>query len=149
MAEELDATAEGLGKYIIKRTKEVWDTSSVPYMLSWISPELQAKGILYKTIIGPQTLKQFAATLADHVRLVVHPTQKSRIGLVPKTENFEFEEELTLNTSLREATPKKLRQPSQRYIVTQFLVALSRLNDDELNKINIPISVLAKLLGEK
>jgi len=72
MAAQLDATADGLGKYIIKRTKDVWDTSGAPYMLSWISPELQTKGILYKTIIGPQTLKQFAATLADE-----HPASGS------------------------------------------------------------------------
>jgi len=67
MAAQLDATADGLGKYIIERTKDVWDTSGAPYMLSWISPELQTKGILYKTIIGPQTLKQFAALFENGV----------------------------------------------------------------------------------
>jgi hypothetical protein len=152
----VEATPEGLAKFIVTRTKEHWEKFKQPYLLAYIPAELQPREIKYKEILGPgKTLKQFAAllqdgSLSDELKVIIHPTQKAKVGLIPKTSNFVFEVEPTVGPGPKsQDRPKKPRQPSQRFIVLQFLAALSRLSDEDLKTVNIPVNVLAKLMGDR
>jgi hypothetical protein len=148
---DIEPTPEGIAKFLIGRTNEHWGKNKEPYLLSYVTPELQALGINYKAILGPgTTLKQFAGTLADQLKIVVHPIHKAKVGLVPATSNFVFHAEPTVGPIHAEDRPKKKpRQPSQRFIVMQFLAALSRLSEEEIKSVNIPVSILARLMEEK
>lgn len=144
----MSGTVDDIRKHVIAKTTEVWSTSQQPYLISHISPELRAKGIEYKDIIAPQTLKQFLGTVGE-VRIVQHPLHKPKIGLVPHGVAFEYEEDATVSRSTESTTPKRPRQPSSGYIVIQFLDALSKLDKEDLDKVNIPVSVLAQIVGRK
>jgi hypothetical protein len=148
----IEPTREGIAKFLVDRTTEQWEKNKEPYLLSDVVPELQARGINnYRDILGPGvTLKVFAGTLADQLKIVTHPIHKSRVGLVPPTSDFVFHAEPTVGpVHAKEQTKKKPRQPSQRFIVMQFLAALSRLSEEEIKSVNIPVNVLARLMEEK
>lgn len=104
----------------------------------------------YREIIEPQTLKQFVSSLTDNVQVVQHPAQKSKIGLIPEGESYSFP---AFDDGIATLMPSKAHKvsPSRnpRYVVLNFLEALSQLEAEELEKVSIPISVLVRLLGEK
>lgn len=149
---EVEPTPEGIGAYIVKRARETWDEKKGPLLLSNIDPELKKFGINYKEVLPPNTsLRQFASTLVNDLRIVIHPIHKAKIGVVPNESNFVFEAEPTV--SLRASTesehPKKNRRSNQRYVVMQFLAALATLSEDERKSVTIPVQVLARLMEEK
>jgi hypothetical protein len=49
----------------------------------------------------------------------------------------------------RNQRSKKPRQISQRYVVMQFLAALSRLSEEDQKSVNISTHVLARLMEQK
>ena len=148
---EVEATPDGIAAFIIRRAQQTWEEKQSPLLLSNISPELKVRGLNYKDVLpGGTTLRQFVATLDKDLRIVVHPVQKSKIGVVPNESTFVFEAEPTARPATAGTErPKKARQPNQRYIVMQFLSALSRLSENEQRSVSIPIHVLARLMEEK
>ena len=102
-----------------------------------------------KVLSEGTTLRQFVATL-DDLRIVVHPIQKAKIGVVPKDSPFTFEVEPTVKpTASTDERPRRIRQPNQRFVVMQFLAALSRLPPEDVKEVNIPVHVLARLMEDK
>jgi hypothetical protein len=83
------------------------------------------------------------------LRIVVHPTQKAKIGIVPNESAFVFDAEPTVAMISRNQRSKKPRQISQRYVVMQFLAALSRLSEENQKSVNISTHVLARLMEQK
>ena|SRR5690348_12121290 len=147
--EKVEPTPEGIANYIRKRTHEEWEQKSSALFLSNVSPELLLRGVNYKEVLPKgTTLKQFVSTL-DDLRIVGHPLQKSKIGVVPKESPFTFEIEPTVGPSASNQKPKKSRQPNQRFIVSQFLAALSRLSEEEIKQVTIPVHILARLMEDK
>jgi hypothetical protein len=147
---EIESTSSGMAAYIVDRAKELWDEKKAPLLLSNISPELKLRGVDYKKVLSEgTTLRQFVATL-DDLRIVVHPIQKAKIGVVPKDSPFTFEVEPTVKpTASTDERPRRIRQPNQRFVVMQFLAALSRLPPEDVKEVNIPVHVLARLMEDK
>jgi hypothetical protein len=144
---EIEATPDGIAKYIVERAQQTWDETKSPLLLSSISPELKLRGVNYKEVVQGMTLRQFVGTL-ENLRIVVHPLQKAKIGVVPNDSTFVFEVKPTVRPATTGERSKKVRQPNQRYIVMQFLAALSRLSEDERKSVSIPIHILARLMEE-
>jgi hypothetical protein len=146
----VDAAPDAIAAYIINRAKKLWAEKKAPLLLSNISPELKLRGVNYKDVLPEgTTLRQFVATLSD-LRVVTHPIQKPKIGVVPKDSTFTFDVEPTVKSAgATDERPKRFRQTSQRYVVMQFLTVLSRLNPEEIKDVNIPVHVLARLMEEK
>jgi hypothetical protein len=149
--EFVEGTKESIARFISRRTIAEWRNSSKPYMLNQISPELMSKDIDYKKVIYPLTLKQFAMSIGPDVKMIIHPTQKSKIGLVPKDQMFDFqgtEAESDFSQRTSSSSPKKHYKISRaKFAVLNFLDALNKLDDKELESVVIPVSVLAKLVG--
>jgi hypothetical protein len=146
----VEATPEGIGEFIVMRARELWQEKKSPLLLSKIDPELKLHGINYKDILPQGTsLRQFVSTLDNKLRIVVHPIHKAKIGVVPHDSTFVFEAEPTVKPGPAIERQKKIRQPNQRFIVMQFLTALSRLNEEERNSVVIPVQILARLMEEK
>src|SRR6266566_8581129 len=96
---QVEPTADGITKFLLHRTNESWEKNKQPYMLSDVAPELKKFDVNYKDVLGPgMTLKGFASTLADKIKIVVHPIHKSKIGLVPATSDFVFHAEPTVGS---------------------------------------------------
>ena len=147
----VEVTPETIGEIIVKLAREVWEKTQSPLLLSNIEPALKQRGIIYKNVLPKSTsLREFVSTLADRVKIVVHPIHKAKIGIVPSESTFAFEAEPTVKPGpATMGHKKKIRQPNQRFIVMQFLAALSRLTEEERNSVVIPIQVLARLMEEK
>src|SRR5271166_1205398 len=137
-------TIKELSEIIANRTREEWDLTHEPYLLSKIPAALQ--GDSYREIIAPQTLKQFVISLTDTVQLVQHPIQKAKIGLIPKGENYSFSDFDRGAATSASDDKTKVSYRNQKYIVLNFLEALSNLDAEDLEKIQIPVSVLVRLL---
>ena len=83
-------TPEELISFLSERSREEWEKNSFPYLLARVGPDLRDRGEDYRLIIGEdRTLKQFVAA-SDQLKLVQHPRQKAKIGIIPAQEEFEF-----------------------------------------------------------
>jgi hypothetical protein len=145
----MNETPDELNAFIIRQTNEHWEKKKSPYLLSNISTDLIPYGVNYRNIIGEgTTLKQYVSGLPP-VRVVVHPIQKAKVGLVPASSGFAFEMEPTVTGGSGSERPKRPRMPSQKHIVMQFLNLLSKLSAEELKSVTIPVHVLAKLVEDE
>lgn len=120
-----------------------WNQSKEPYLLSMAAPKLKDRGIIYREVLGQEKLKAFAKRTgsASGYRVVEHPLQKAKVGIVPEGAQFEFPPIPT-----KSSNPKGAPAFNRERIVIEFLRALSNLSDEELKTVSIPTRVLAKLL---
>ncbi len=135
-----------LKQFLQRRTKETWDERQGPYYLSFVATDLKTLGIDYRALIGPVLkLSQWAATneIPDTM-LVVHPTQKARIGFVPSDSGFAFE--VADAAAEREQTTPK--GPRSRALV-QFVQSLMNLPDESLESFQVPAKTLVALLRHR
>ena len=146
----MEFTKETLADVITKKTQEHWDDKQTPFLLAHVVPAIVKEGFDYKALIAPLSLKQFASGMNGKVKVIQHSSHKARVGLIPANEEYSFEQ-LPVTTPKQAAKDDIVnRGPrSNKYVVLNFLQALSDLSDEELEKVVIPASVLAKLLKEK
>ena len=88
---------------------------------------------------------------AGRVKVILHPSQRSKVGIIPHDQDFEFSEIHT-----EDAASETERQPitsprvhNSRFIVMNFLQLLATLPPEELAKVKIPTGVLAMLVKAK
>lgn len=137
---------------VAKKVVEQWAINRTPYLLSSIGIDLKLAGIDYHKLAGPGvTLSKYIASIAQgRFKVVSHPVIKARVGAIPSTEDYDFPEvEKTTDTPTRPAAERARRLTPKKYVVLNFLEALSDLPQEDLEKINLPISVLAKLLSRQ
>ncbi|OCX24827.1 hypothetical protein [Pseudomonas graminis] len=125
-------------------TLEYWAAHSRPLLLSNLPPLVEAQVTNYKNMLEKRTLKSVIKEVAaeGQVRLVMHPTHKAKVGVVPTSAVYEFEEEARPAPAKDSDTSK----PREDEPVLLLLRALARLSPEELEKVNIPVAVLVKLL---
>lgn len=121
--------------------KEHWTKYSHPVLLSNLPPLIDEKIQDYKELLRGSSLKSYIIkeSGAANVKLVEHPIQKAKVGIVPADTDFQFE---PIPTDASAARKPKF-DPS---ILLTFLNELSKLPDTEIEKVNIPVSVLVKLI---
>lgn len=143
--------AESILSFAAERAQEEWDKNEQPYMLADLSPDLARNGINYKSVLGGQRLKAFVVSSPKHVKVIVHPTQKAKIGLIPPDEEFEFTTEPpSAATQAKSASTfgGKGRRSHRRHIVSNFLQLLSELDDDAVAQVQLPTHILTKLMRD-
>ncbi|RZU36810.1 hypothetical protein EV700_3282 [Fluviicoccus keumensis] len=118
-----------------------WASRQVPVLLSGLPSMLQEKIPNFRALLGVRTLKVFLQETGGNAgyKLVEHPSQKARIGVIPAAEEYVFPSEPQTST-------KTIKDDVRQEAVLAFLRELSKLPDSELDKVNIPVSVLVKLL---
>jgi hypothetical protein len=150
MPASVDQSQAGVKTFIVERTKAHWEESRSPYLLSNISPELKARGVDYRAVLGEQKLKDFVhANAGLDFKVISHPAQRAKIGLIPAGEEYDF---LTVETDAAEGpieAPRKSVGGSRVGAMVSFLRALSHLTDEELDQIVIPTRVLVKLVARQ
>lgn len=119
-----------------------WDTHKNPVLLSQLpkllSTYLQAD---YKPILGMVSLKSFIKTSQGlgGYRLVEHPTQRAKLGIVPPEVEFEFPI----------AANEKVISTLSRQDIEGFARVLGTLTPDELRHVSLPATLVIKLLETK
>lgn len=136
-------------KELIAALKEIADTNWAkeqnPILLSEVGPILAKKSedADYKTLLRGKSLKSFIKETGNEhgYQLLVHPTQRAKIGLAPLTAQFEYP------NAASEELPKKSEIPRKRENKAMTLLdILATLPEEELAKITIPVSSIIKLL---
>jgi len=142
----METNAEPITKILKEKADQMWSELSQPYLLSLAGPELKSRGIDYLAALGGERLKAFVRRTAPQsgYRLVEHPTQKAKVGIVPSGIDFQFSE------AEEGAEPARPRVPGNNaQVLVAFLRALRNLPGDDLDKVIIPTRVLVRILGQK
>ncbi|MFN3900848.1 MAG: hypothetical protein ACK4ML_10805 [Alishewanella aestuarii] len=119
-------------------TDRYWQSNNKPLLLSGLPKLLATECPSYQDILGDRSLKEFINQThesADY-KLVTHPQQKAKIGIIPKKESYTFSD---IDSSVYQSRGVKLA-------TLNFLAALESLPPNEMDKVIIPTSVLIKLL---
>lgn len=129
-----------LKEALINATQDFWAACGSPLLLSNLPNSLSEKGIAdYKSILGNISLKSFVSTLANqgNLKVVTHPQHRAKIGLIPAEESYDFLQD-------ENAVKQKQKFSGDSHAV-RLLDILSKLDDQDLVNLDIPVSVLAKL----
>lgn len=148
----MEPTPESILAFARQKAQQAWDNKAPPYLLSNLSPDLAKEGIDYKGVLGEQRLKDFLRSAPTQIKVVVHPTQKSKVGLIPPDESYAYETTQVPAESTPVAKPagsEKGKRSWRVYIVSNFLQMLSELEDSEASQVQIPLPILTKLMREK
>ena len=127
---------------LLKVTNEHWMRSKTPLLLSSVPGALEAEGISeYKSHTGDANLKTFvkSASATGKFKVVEHPIHRAKIGLVPAGERFEFSD----------SNNDQARSELTRTDLEGFVRVLRTLSRDELSRLNVPASILMRLLELK
>ena len=127
-----------------------WQDNERPILLSFLTKPLKEKlgDESYALITKGKSLKEVVKESSEKYgyKLIEHPTQKAKIGVIPigKTYNFENNDgEKQRKFSRNEKTF------DDQEIVLSFLKLLQKLPPQELEKVIIPASVITLLLNDK
>lgn len=140
----MDEPQKALADEIVKMVETHWKDEEQPLLLSELGPNLKS----YRDTIYPQTLKQFVGTLSDRITVVQHSSKRAKIGIIPASKTYSYEEKETVQEASPVRADRKLRSNprSNKYVVLNFLEALATLDEEDLKQVVIPASVLAKLV---
>lgn len=131
-------------EFLRDRARETWAERKIPYYLSVVGTELDKKGVNYREFTGALRLAQWASVEAiPETKLITHPNQKAKIGLLPSDVSFNFDdEEENFSTS-----PVKVQARHRKENpLVDFVQTLSVLPDDVLEKYQVPAKVLVAFL---
>lgn len=137
-----------LKEFLIERVNFHWNSPKKVLLLADVPSELKEhKQQDYRDILGEKRLKAFASETqgADGYRLIQHPNQKAKLGLVPYDADFEFPDDVGV-----EPTPKRPQHlPSNtRRTTLEFMNVLNSLPEKDQAEIIIPARIVAKLLAD-
>lgn len=120
---------------------EYWGEQNSPVLLSALPLILEKKAPNYRAVLGDRTLKTFIMKTEStgSYKLVEHPVQRARVGVVPAEANYEFPQGVP-------SPPTTITAKNSQEVTLAFFRALATLPEDDLDKVVIPVSVLVKLL---
>jgi len=147
----IEPTPDAILSFASERAKEAWAKNEQPYLLARLSPDLAKEGISYKGVLGEQRLADFVRSGHAYVKVVSHPSQKSKIGLIPPDKDFDFAGESAAvkhKIPVADTSIDRKKGLRRRYIVSNFLQLLSELDDAEVAQVQIPTNILTKLMRE-
>lgn len=124
--------------YLKESVSENWKKAGEPFLLSSIGSRFTKEQIRQNT--GGLSITNWIRNNLDSLdlKIVSHPTQKEKIGLIPKNENYSYEtnEISVIRTNL-----------TDRELTLSFIELLQKkCTPKELEEINLPLKVLVKLL---
>lgn len=120
-----------------------WKKCHKPLLLSELPDELEKRlqGD-YKPFLGSESLKSYIKSSGptNGYRLVEHPTQRAKLGIVPTGVDFEFTANAEVSSALRQLSGQD---------VQGFARVLRSLTPDELRQLSLPASLVVRLLDSK
>jgi hypothetical protein len=135
---------ESFKQFIRQRAQESWEERRTPYYLSFVATDLKRLGVDYRELVAPLRLSQWAtANEVPDTLLVSHPTQRARIGFVPASSGFSFDD---ADQQSSEGKAGSERRSGHGRTLVQFVQSLSHLPDTAVEGFSIPAKTLIALL---
>lgn len=135
-------------KEVSKIVAEHWREEETPLFIADIPTKIrETKGINYKDVLADERLKKFTVDTEgpDSYKVVMHPNQIAKIGLIPYEVDFSFEDK-----SNNIKTPSKSHiSGNSRETTLSFLELIDNLPIQEKTSIEIPTYIIAKLISKK
>ncbi|RUL78254.1 hypothetical protein [Dyella choica] len=137
-AELIDALAVIAGEHWASQKKPIY-VSNIPRALKERFPNLDLQEVL-----GDLRLKRMIKETesAGNYELIEHPSHPAKVMLAPRSANYKLAPE---NNPESQSASQVLHGRNKEAMLA-FFRALSSLPEKELEKINIPVSVIVKLL---
>jgi hypothetical protein len=144
-------TPQAILEFADARAKQSWEKFKKPILLSLLGSELSVLNPDYNELIEPLKLREFLTANADeNFSIIQHPHQKAKVGLIPTNETFAFpvEEKVELTKLDRHTRTEQSghRRAQGKYVVQNFLDLLSNLEAEDVERVQIPIDVIAKMI---
>lgn len=138
---------EKLTEIIKNIVDDNWLKTQEPVLLSQIPLLIEKQNEDYKSQLGGKSLQSFIKENGERdYCLIRHQEQKAKIGLIPAGKTYSFPPN---NTTESKTTESKTTAPNKKDDGTNqainLLMALSKIPNEDLEKINIPVSVIVKL----
>ena len=136
-------TPEQLSTALTDIASSVWQTTKRPVLLSNLPPLLLEKVPDYREMLGTQSLKQFIkeSEAGQDYRLIQHPTQAAKLALLPQGASYEF-----VDSPRESDIPVIKSERNSEKALIDFLKALKKLPVADLANVQLPVSILVKLL---
>ncbi|WEQ54206.1 hypothetical protein LV564_00015 (plasmid) [Komagataeibacter nataicola] len=130
--------------FLRDRAQETWEERKIPYYLSIVATDLKGQGVNYHDFTGPLRLAQWAAKeKIAGTKLVTHPTIKAKVGFLPDTSEFDFN-----NPPVPSPQTIKTRPTAkQGQALVKFVESLARMPEKAMAELAIPAKVLVSLLN--
>jgi hypothetical protein len=142
-------TLDEFKQYLREKAQSTWDATQLPYMLARLSPELQSElKVNYRDLVHPQTLKAFAQGV-EGIRVVQDPHRNPRVGIVPASAIFDFASRPPTESAPNAVDRSIPHRRGNTTALIRFLEALSDLDDDTLDAVQIPVKALVHLVRRK
>lgn len=131
--------ATDLSKILKEKTLRYWSEKHNPLLLSTLAKEIQRDigASEYDSLLGESgSLKNFIqATQSANTgyKLIEHPEQKAKIGLIPFKENYFFPSK---KNNLNEAD------------IAGFVKVLKTLTEEELKQLSVPASLIVRIFDK-
>lgn len=138
-------TPEELEEFLYQKAQEEWDKKSQPFFLAWVQPELEKISKDYKDAIPNQRLNEFVEG-AVSLKLVRHPTQFAKVGVIPSDKEFSFPISKK-QADLPNSSSSKM--PLSESALVSFVEAISKMPREELVDFKVPATLLVALLNRK
>jgi hypothetical protein len=121
-----------------------WTKYQQPVLLSNLPALLASKNSNYKELLNGKTLKQFVIETATNnsYKLIAHPTQKAKLGVVPLPEGNNY---IFPDSQIIDKNAFNFDSTSEKTLL-EFLKALKKLPEQDIKNINIPVSILVKMI---
>ncbi len=131
-------------------TRDHWSAHESPLLMSTIGANLQNSGVDYKSFLEGASLLQFLRTQNTRVKVVQHSRQYARVGLVPPNMDYSFEEASESETSNESHASRDAEDLKRsRGAFYSFIREISKLPEEEIEQIHIPMKVIVRLLEGK
>lgn len=136
------------------KVADKWKADGNPLLTSFIGTQLSRDGINYREILEGGNLTEFIRVNHDAFKIVKHPTQTAKIGVIPSSENYSFayfenSDGISPPSGSDYMIGDETRLRRTRGAFYAFVRAVSELKHEEIASINIPMPVIVRLLEGK
>lgn len=122
-----------------------WENNSCPILLSNLPPLISSKNPNFKSELNGLSLKSFISKEEQNhkFKLIQHPTQKEKLGIIPRGKSYVFPESPALPKEISDSIED---DKSSEKTLLDFLKLLKKLPSEDLIQIQLPISILVKFV---
>jgi len=123
---------------IVQKVKIFWKNNQSPLLVSQLGGDYPKEEVR-KATKGLSLVKWIKENQGElQLKVVVHPSQDQKIGLIPSSESFSYGEDVK---------SEKVSSNDKELTLAFLDLLKSRCNQQELDQIQIPTKILVRLLS--
>lgn len=123
-----------------------WAETSEALLLSKLGPLLAETYADYKSTLSGQSLRNFIRDEAPDLMIAQHSLQYAKVGVHPSDKSFSYDTEV-VEEKAEPTQADKLKESRRAFY--KFIEAISDFPAEDINDVQIPTSVIVRLLEGK